>query len=438
MKRYTLVTRVTTVVCLLVCLLTASMQAAVGPVITMKMQGIIASPNQSYFDRVLDIAKSKHASLVVVELDTPGGLMDSMEGIVKSMLQSPVPVAVYVSPGGAKAGSAGTFITIAAHIAAMAPGTSIGAAHPVNGDGGDIQGEMNRKVTNYASSYIRTLAQLRGRNADWAEKAVRQSVAIDNDTAIKYHVVDVVAIDVTELLRKVEGRKVKVQNNTVTISTRGASIESYDMLSREKLFNFLANPNVLAILGVLTMYGLIAELQNPGAVLPGTIGVISLVLVLLGGSVLPVSIAGVSLLIVAAALFVIDAFSPTHGVLTTGGVISMCLGLLMVFDSSDPAVRVSIQTALTLSIMTGFFFMFVVVAGLRALKAKPQSGKETLIGKMAVASSDIAPTGRIFFDGTYWNARTDGSVISEGEEVTVERLEGLTVVVTKQTKRSDQ
>ncbi len=415
-----------------------AISAPTGPVISMKMQGIIASPNQNFFSRVLEEAKNKKASLVLVELDTPGGLMDSMEQIIKEMLKSPVPVCVYVSPGGAKAGSAGTFITIAAHVASMAPGTSIGAAHPVSGDGNDIKGEMNRKVTNYASSYIRTLATLRGRNADWAEKAVRQSVAIDNDTALKNNVIDVIATDTAELMAKIDGRKVKFNNKMVTINIKGAPIVPITMLPREKLFNFLANPNVLAILGVLTMYGLIAELQNPGAIFPGTIGVISLILVLLGGSVLPVSIAGVALLVVAAALFIIDAFSPSHGVLTVGGVVAMCLGLLMVFDSPDPAVRVSLQTAIVLSVLTGLFFLVVVMAGLRALKAKPMSGQEMLIGKSAVASSSIQPTGQIFFDGSYWNARTDGEPISEGDTVSVLRLEGLTAVVARQTKRSEE
>lgn len=437
MKRYQLFVRVWLLMLALCTLPAVSAPAFRGPVITMKMQGIIASPNQNYFIRVLDEAKSKNASLVLVELDTPGGLMDSMEQIIKAMLKSPVPVCVYVSPSGAKAGSAGTFITIAAHIAAMAPGTSIGAAHPVSGDGEDIKGEMNRKVTNYASSYIRTLAKLRGRNADWAEKAVRQSVAIDNETALKNRVIDVIATGTYDLLSKIEGRKVKVDGRMVTIHTQGAPMQAVEMLPRENLFNFLANPNVLAILGVLTMYGLIAELQNPGAVFPGTIGVISLVLVLLGGSVLPVSIAGVTLLIVSAVLFIIDAFAPTHGVLTVGGVVAMCLGLLMVFDSPDPAVRVSLQTALVLSVMTGLFFLVVVMAGLRALKAKPQSGQEVLIGRSGVASSAIEPTGQIFFDGSYWNARTDGDPISQGDTVLIQRLEGLTAVVTKQTKRSE-
>ncbi len=438
MKRYGFFLRFWCVIVALGLLSHAAISASQGPVISMKMQGIIASPNQNFISRVLDEAKTRKACLVLVELDTPGGLMDSMEEIIKEMLKSSVPVCVYVSPSGAKAGSAGTFITIAAHVAAMAPGTSIGAAHPVSGDGNDIKGEMNRKVTNYASSYIRTLAALRGRNAEWAEKAVRQSVAIDNDTALKNKVIDVIAIDTDELLAKIDGRKVKVNNTMVTLHTKGAPIVPIAMLPRENLFNFLANPNVLAILGVLTMYGLIAELQNPGAVFPGTIGVIALVLVLLGGSVLPVSIAGVALLVVSAALFIIDAFAPSHGVLTIGGVVAMCLGLLMVFDSPDPAVRVSLQTALLLSVLTGLFFLVVVVAGLRALKAKPQSGKEILIGMTAVASSTIQPTGKIFFDGSYWNARTEGEPISMGDTVSILRIEGLTAVVTKQIKRSEE
>jgi membrane-bound serine protease (ClpP class) len=410
----------------------AQKPADVPPVIVMRMEGVIAPPNAEYFARTLRLARERGAQLLVVELDTPGGLMSSMEDIVKAILASDIPVAVYVSPSGAKAGSAGTFITVAAHIAAMAPGTSIGAAHPVSATGEDVPGAMEKKVTNYAASYIRSLAEQRGRNADWAELAVRESAAISEKQAMEKRVIDLVAPNLNALLEKIDGRTVKLPQRTVVLKTREAPVQRSEMVLRERLLHVLVNPNVLAILGVLALYGLIAEIQNPGAIFPGVIGAISLLLMLYGFSVLPVSWAGIALLVLAVILFIADAFAPSHGVLTLGGAISMLLGLLMLFETPDPALRVSWVVALTLTALTSLFFLFIVAAGIRAQQARRVTGMEAMKGAVAVARTDIAPRGKIFYDGAYWNAVTEGESIKAGERVVIERMEGLTAVVRKE------
>ena len=406
------------------------------PVIVMRMEGVIAPPNADYFSRTLRIARERGAQLLVVELDTPGGLMDSMEQIVKDILASDVPVAVYVSPAGAKAGSAGAFITIAAHVAAMAPGTSIGAATPVASSGEDMPRAMERKVVNYAASYIRSLAEQRGRNAEWAELAVREGAAISEKTALEKRVVDLVVSSLPELLAKVDGRTIKMPKGNVVLKTRNAPVERSEMVLRERLLQVLVNPNVLAILGVLALFGLIAEIQNPGAIFPGVVGAISLLLMLYGFSVLPVSWAGIALLVLAVILFVADAFAPSHGLLTLGGAISMLLGLLMLFESPDPALRVSWVVAATLTGLTSVFFVAIVAAGIRAQRARRVTGMESMRGAVAVARTDIAPRGKIFYDGTYWNAVTAGDSIKAGERVIIERMEGLTAIVRKEERTS--
>jgi membrane-bound serine protease (ClpP class) len=413
-------------------LVLAQPPADVPPVLVMRIEGIIAPPNADYFSRALRIAREQGAQLLVVELDTPGGLMTSMEQMIKDIMSSEIPVAVYVSPSGAKAGSAGTFITIAAHIAAMAPGTSIGAAKPVSGTGEDVPNAMDKKVTNYAASYIRTIAEQRGRNADWAEKAVRESAAIGEKQALEKRVIDLVVPNLNALLEKVDGRAVKLSQRSVVLKTRNAPVRRVDMVLREKLLHVLMNPNVLVLLGMLALYGLIAEIQNPGAIFPGVIGAISLLLMLYGLSALPISWVGVALLILAIILFIADAFAPSHGVLTLGGAVSMLLGLLMLFESPDPALRVSWVVAVTLTGLTSLFFVMIVAAGIRAQRARRVTGGEAIRGAIAIARSDIAPRGKIFYDGAYWNAVTAGEPIKAGERVVIERIEGLTVVVRKE------
>lgn len=410
----------------------AQQPAEVPPVFVIRMEGTIAPPNADYFARALAQAKERGAQLMVIELDTPGGMMDAMERIVKDIMSSDVPVAVYVSPSGAKAGSAGVFITLAGHIAAMAPGTSIGAATPVASTGEDIPGKMGQKVENYAVSYIRSIAKQRGRNVDWAERAVRQSAAISEEEAVQKRVVDLVASNLNALLEQVDGRKVKVGQRTVTLRTRNAPVVRVEMVLRERLLHVLANPNVLAVLGVLAVFGLIAEIQNPGAIFPGVVGAISLVLMLYGASVLPVSWAGIALLLLALVLFAAEAFTPTYGLLTIGGAVSMLLGFLMLFESPDPTLRVSWVLAVTLTGLSTLFFVFIVAAGIRAQRARRVTGLEAVQGAIAVARTDIDPRGKIFYDGAYWNAVSAGEPIKAGERVVIERMEGLTAFVRKE------
>jgi len=299
-----------------------------------RLQGTIGPASASYLARAIGEAAGQNAQCLIIELDTPGGLLDSTKEIIQSFLRSPVPTVVYVAPQGAWAGSAGCFITLAADVAVMAPSTSIGAAHPVGlGAGGEKQDEtMKQKLENFTSSYIEAIAARRHRNFEWARSSVRDSAAITADKALELNVVDLLAEDRADLLRKLDGREVGGRK----LSTAGATVVDLPMTSREQAFQMIAHPQVMLILMLVVMYGIIGEMTSPGAILPGVAGVIALLLLLYLASVLPMNVTGLALIGVAIGLFIIDAFAPTHGVLTAGGVIAFFLGTLMLFDRSEP------------------------------------------------------------------------------------------------------
>lgn len=397
-----------------------------------QVKGVINPVISSYFRRAIEEAEKDMASCLLVELDTPGGLDESMRDIVQKMLDSRVPIVVYVYPRGGRAASAGTFITIAADIAAMAPGTSIGAAHPVALGQGEIPKEMKEKVVNDAVAYIKSIAARKGRNVSWAEKAVRKSISATETEALKAGVIDLIAENPEDLLAKIHGRRVKTPYGERLILTKGARIKEIKMGWREKFLHIIGNPNIAYLLMMIAIYGIIFEISNPGAILPGVIGAISLILAFFAFQVLPISLAGLLLIILAIILFILEVKAPTHGALTIGGAISMFLGSLMLIDSKAPYFRISLSLIITAVAATIAFFTFAVGAGIRALGKKVVTGGEGIIGLVGVAKTDLTPDGVIFVEGEYWNATSTDGEIKAGERVVVVEAKGLRVKVRRE------
>jgi len=393
-----------------------------------KINGPIGPATASYIARALDLAAARNDACLVIQLDTPGGLLDSTKEIVQKFYAATLPTVVYVAPSGACATSAGCFITLAADVAAMAPNTSIGAAHVViMGAGGNekLDDVMKQKLENFSSSYIQAIAEKRGRNAEWAKSAVRESASIVSEKALDLKVIDLIATNLPDLLQKLNGRAV----NGKVLETAGATVVEIPMVPREKLFQLLWRPEVMLILLLAAIYGIIGELSNPGAILPGVVGGIALILALYMSAALPVNVAGLALIGLALALFVIDLFAPTHGVLTFGGIVAFFLGALMLFNRADPAFRLSLAYVIPATVLTAAFFIFVVGAGLRAQFLPVRAGKETMLGKTVPALLPIdSHSGKVFVEGEYWNALSDAPV-EAGQAVEIVGIEGLTLKV---------
>ncbi len=400
-----------------------------------RVDGVIGPAMARYVHRALARAAAENAQALVIEIDTPGGLMKSMDDIAKALLATPVPSVAYVYPSGARDASAGVFITYAASLAAMAPTTHLGAAHPVSlagGGGGGIDKTEMTKLTNDAVAEIRGFAIRNGRNAAWAEQAVRQSVSITEKEALRLRVIDVVADSPRDLLAKIDGRKVRVGAGSQRLRTRNAPLADIPMDLAEQFLGLLSDPNVGFILMTLAMYGLIIEFNNPGAVFPGVIGGLALVLALASFAAIEVNVAGLLLIAFSIALFIADIKVPSHGVLTAGGIASFVVGSLLLTQDQAPFMRISLMLILTVAVMTALFFVFAVGAGIRAQRRKVQTGQEALVGVIGVARSDIAPTGTVFVQGELWNARNFGDEpIATGERVGVVRVDGLRLDVRK-------
>jgi len=380
--------------------------------------------------QALEKSVEDSAQALLIQLDTPGGLDESMRQIVREILNSRVPVIVYVSPGGARAASAGVFITLAAHVAAMAPGTNIGAAHPV-GLGGQMDSTMLKKVENDAAAYIKSLAKKRNRNEKWAEEAVRKSASLAEYEALKKNVIDLVANDIRELLEQIDGKKIKlIEDQEKTLSTKGVVLNRIEISWRDRILEVITNPNIAYILYTLGMLGLFFELSNPGAIFPGIIGGICLILAFFAFQSLPINYAGVLLMVLALILFLLEIKVPSHGALTIGGIISMLLGSLLLIDSPFPYMRVSLSLILVIVISTALFFIFAVGMGLKAQRRKPTTGEVGLIGQIAVARSPLDLEGTVFVEGELWKAISDQPV-QTGEKVRILAVEHLTLKVTK-------
>ena len=408
---------------------TAPITLAGEKVDLIKIDGAIGPATASYISRSIEEAREQNAQCLIIQLNTPGGLLDSTQKIVQSFLGSPVPVVVYVAPTGATATSAGCFITLAANVAAMAPATTIGAAHPVSIGGFPSGGEekpdetMKQKLENFSVSYIEMIASKRQRNVEWAKSAVKESASITAEKALQLKVIDLIATDMPDLLQKLNGRVLDGK----PLKTTDAEVREIRMSPAERVFQKLWRPEVMFILMLIAIYGIIGELSSPGAILPGVVGAIALVLALYLAAVLPVNVAGLVLIALASVLFIFDVYTPTHGVLTVGGIAAFLIGSLMLFNRADPLFRLSLGFIIPATLVTAAFFVFVIGKGLRAQLLPVKVGKETLIGRTVTALTPIdSRNGRIFVEGEYWNAISDAP-IEKGEEAEIAAVQGLTI-----------
>jgi membrane-bound serine protease (ClpP class) len=402
--------------------------APAGRVDLASVNGAIGPATADYLSRSIRVASADGAQCLVIQLDTPGGLLDSTKEIVQAFYASPVPVVVYVAPEGASAGSAGCFITLAADVAAMAPHCNIGAAHPVTLGGIGVEKPddvMAKKLESYGSSYIEAIATKRHRNVDWARSSVTESASITAEKAREIGVIDIIARDLPDLLGQLDGR----QADGRTLATAHAEVSPIPMLARERLFQMLWRPEVMFVLMLVAVYGVIGELSSPGAILPGIAGAIAVILLLYMASIVPISIAGLALVGLSIVLFVIDAVAPTHGVLTFGGIISFFLGSLLLFDRAGPGFQLSLAALIPGTLVTAAFFLFVAGAGLRAQRLPHRTGREAMIGRVVKAPAVISgDAGRVLVDGESWSARSE-TPVPEGHLVEIVGVEGLTLKV---------
>jgi membrane-bound serine protease (ClpP class) len=386
----------------------------------MRVEDTIQPASQQFIERVLLEAADRQASLVVMELDTPGGLVDTTRDITSAITTSSVPVVVFVTPSGARAASAGFFILLSADVAVMAPGTNTGAAHPVGGQGENLPEDVRDKVTNDAAAMVRSIADQRGRNSETAEKAVRDSISVTADEALEENLIDFIAKDFNDLLAQLEGYEVTRPGGEVEIlEIADFPVVEIEPTFAERLFSVLANPNIAYLLMALGALGLYVEITHPGGILPGVVGVIFLLLGLYSVSVLPVSWAGVALIFVALMLFILEVKVASYGLLTVGGVISFVLGSLMLFDGPIPAMRVSMGVVLPTAIVVAFLTGFLLTRVLKAHRQRPMTGREGLVDEIGRAIGAIGPTGKVAVHGEYWDARNIGSPIADGDRVRI-------------------
>ncbi|MGN6715860.1 MAG: NfeD family protein [Candidatus Binatia bacterium] len=402
--------------------------AAAPHVDLISIDGTINPAVDDFIRESIGRAKAGGAKALIIELDTPGGLLNSTRTIVKEMLGAEVPLIVYVAPSGAGAGSAGVFITMAAHIAAMAPGTNIGAAHPVAGAGQEVKGVMGEKIENFTASFSESIAQKRGRNTEWAIQAVRKSVAITEKEALKKNVIDIVARDVDDLLRQANGRKVDINGKDVVLSVKDARVVRHEMSLKQRVLNTIADPNIAYILMMAGFLGLYMEFAHPGVFFPGIAGAICLLLAFASLQVLPINYTGLALILLGVGLLVGEAFFPNFGVLGIGGIVSLALGSLLLFDTPSSDFGVDRSIVFTAVGTVGSFVLAISYLVFRSQKATPAVGKEGLIGQIGEVRGKLAPSGRIFVHGENWSAQADGP-IDVGEKVRVVGYDGMQLKV---------
>lgn len=399
-----------------------------------RVDGVINPASAEYVGKAIAQAEEDSANCLIIELDTPGGLVTSMREITKNILGSRIPVIVYVSPAGARAGSAGVFITLSGHIAAMAPGTNIGAASVVSlgmSRADSANSTMMRKATNDAVAFIKSLAEERGRNVEWAEKAVTEAASITAREALEMNVIDVIAPSLDSLLSALHGREVAIGEKKVVLDTRDASVTEVEMPLRFKILDVISDPSIAYILFILGLYGLMFEIYNPGSVVPGIIGGICIILFFYSMNTLPVNYAGVLLILLSVILFVLEIKIPSYGALTIGGIIAFVLGSIMLYDSSIPFMKISWEVILAITITTILFFGVAIGLGLRAQRRKPAIGREQLLEEEGeVLDKFRHGKGQILFQGEIWKAMS-AEPLQKGDKVVVERVDGLLLHVRK-------
>ncbi|HET9924581.1 MAG TPA: nodulation protein NfeD [Methylomirabilota bacterium] len=414
---------------------TAGPARASQPVASIEMDGAITPVTVRLLTMALDRAQSEGAQALIVQLNTPGGLERSMRSMVQTILGSPIPVIVYVAPTGARAASAGVFITMAAHVAAMAPATNIGAAHPV-AVGGSMDKEMSKKVENDAAAFARSIATERGRNAEWAEKAVRSSVSATEREAVKLKVVDLVAENVPDLLAKIDGRALKTPKGSVTLATKDAPVKVIEVRFRDRFLALISDPNVAYLLMMAGMLGIFFELSNPGSVLPGVIGGISLILAFFAFQSLPVNWAGLLLILFGLVLLIAEIKIVSHGVLAIGGVVAMLLGSLMLYDAPETrGIQLSWFVIIPTVGTTAGLVFFAVTMGVRALYRPSVTGSSAMVGRIGVTRTPLGPEGQVLIDGELWRAVSPDGRIEAGEAVQVTAIDGLTIKVIRSAQR---
>ena len=401
-------------------------------VLVITLDGAINPAATDYIHYGIEQAVKHNSECLVLRLNTPGGLLESTRTIVSDILQSPVPVVVYVSPPGSRSASAGVFITLSANIAAMAPGTNIGAAHPVSLQG-QMDSTMTEKVTNDAAAFIRTISEKRHRNIKWAEDAVRKSISITETEALKEGVVDLIANNMNDLLEKINGKEIHTAAGSVVLNTRNAKIIYVEMSFQQKLLSILSDPNIAYILFMLGIYGLLFELYSPGLIFPGVVGVISLLLAFYSMHTLPINYAGLGLIIFAVILFVLEIKIVSHGLLTIGGIISLVLGSIMLIktNSGFDVVGVSWKIILLFAILTASFFFFAIGFGIKAQRRKPTTGQEGLINETGETVTEMEPGGMIKIHGEIWKAVSLDGPIPRGSKIVVTGVSDLKLQIKK-------
>jgi len=402
-----------------------------GDIFLGEVNGMISPATSSYFLRTVSVAEQEEAMCLILKLDTPGGLDASMREITKRILNAKIPVVIYVAPKGARAASAGVFILYASHIAVMAPGTNVGAAHPVSIGGEKLDSVMIEKVTNDAVAYLKAIAKEKGRNIGWAEKSVRESASIDAETALTIGVCDLIAKDVDDLIAKLHKRKVRIDDKEMILDTESGSVRNIPMTFKENLLLILTNPTVAYVLLLLGVYGLFFELQNPGMIFPGVAGGICIILGFYALQLLPVNYAGVALILLSAILFILEIYITSHGLLTIGGIISLIFGSLILFESDVSFLRLSWEVIVIAVVIIAAFFIFIVSMGIHAQFKKRVTGKEGLIGGFGEARTDITVSGgTAFVHGEFWSAVSD-VIIKKGSKVKVVSSENMILKVEK-------
>jgi len=402
------------------------------------LEGTINPITAQYMVEGIRDAETNQAECIIVQMDTPGGLDNSMRRIIKEMLNTSIPVIIYVAPQGARAASAGAFITLAANIAAMAPGTNIGAAHPVAMGEGQIDEETKSKIVNDASAYIKSIAGRRNRNVEIAEKFVRDSISITEQEAVENNIIEFVADSMDDLIFMIDGVKVTTSQGDKKLATEGKEIIEYNMSMTDLFLHTLTDPNVAYILLFLGIYGILGEFSNPGALFPGIFGGICLILAFVSFQMIPINFAGIILIVAGLILFIVEIYTPTFGILTAGGIASLTLGSFMLTKDLAPFLQVSSGVIISMIVATGIFFIFAVTKGMKIQWRKPISGKESMTGMVGTARTDLNPDGQVFVHGETWQAATlNGIPVKKGEKVVVISLEGLRLIVKKTDKKEE-
>ena len=400
----------------------------------LSVDGTINPALSDYIIKGIEEAEQNKAACVIIRMDTPGGVVTTTKTIIKEMINAKLPVVVYVAPSGSSASSAGALITVAADVAAMAPGTNIGAAHPVAGGGQEIGESMSEKIINDLTAYIRSIVVKKGRNAEWAEQAIRESVSITAKEALDIKVIEIIADSLPDLLEKLHGRQVEKEGRNFTLETKGAQIEKILPGLRFKILDVVANPNIAYILMMIGGIGIMMELYNPGLIFPGVVGGICLLLSFFALQVLPVNYVGIMLIILSVILFILELKIASFGLLSLGAIISLTLGSIMLFDSGETAMRVSWSVIIPMVSMVSAFFIFALGLVVKAWLKQPRTGKQGLIGEVGVALTNLDTEGKVAIHGEYWNANADGHIL-KGEKVRVIRVDDLCLKVTRDPRR---